>query len=393
MTTELKGTTCKKKWFLNYKKSSKNIFSFSYADQEIFESEGVELGIIRENSGLTKAVRPHFSVKTAGCSVDSEILIPFGSEPRIKRKCENIANHFRITTDISVPSKIAVDSISVDPLKIKGDWTEIDIYTLNHQTSTKINKETFPVENLTSKGLSFKLIPIAVVFRNNDGLELEIGAGYDLWRWNNSQKFDAESIFVIKKLKDSILFERKPFVWKSDHEISKYNFRFTWYFSWVKFENKTLESKQSPKRKVEILDLINNKLAPVNTKFSSLANVALSENFPEAACSSSEPFPCFASRQTENLLKNYIRSTLSNNLKNREKNLTLRKIQPQICFKGSHLERAKSAHFAHWDYFYIMAFFEWANRFLSEADKNFHIAIDENSIMANLPSAYGLANL
>ena len=376
MSTELTGSTFKEKWSFSCKNSSKSIFSFFYAGNEIFESEGSELGVIKETSGLVKAIRPHFSEKTAACSVDSETLLPFGSEPRIKRKCEQSANHFRVTTDISIPAKIAVDSISVDSLKIKGDWTQIDIYSRKSINCPEISKETLSSDHISSKGLILGNIPMAIVLRNADGLEIEIGAGYDLWRWDNSARFKATASFTLKKQKNFILFERKPFLWKEDHEISKYNFRFTWYFAWGFAESE----KSSTKRKSEMLEINNNKLIPVNNSCSSLANVALP----------SEKLQCFASRQTQNLLKDFIRSTLSNNLKDREKNLTLRSIHPQICSNPSHMERAKEEGFLHWDYFYIMAFHEWANRFLSDSGKKFHIAVTPDSILSALPSARGL---
>lgn len=391
MATELKGSTCKEKWLFEYKSSSKSIFAFSFAGREIFESEGTELGILKETQGICKAIRPHFSEKTNYCSVDSETVLPFGSEPRIRRKCEQAGNHFRITTDVSVFSKIAMKSLSVDSLKIKGDWKEIDIYIQKSFGSQEICKESLAIDKLSGKGISFSIVPIAVVFKDEAGIELEIGVGYDIWRWNNAERFNAKSAFSIRKQNDYIIFERKALIWESEYEASKFNFRYTWYFSWIKSDSKTADKKGSARRKTETLQIKNNKLIPENNEYTSLANISIGQSsWPETASVSGLNVPCFASRQTENLFKDFIRSTLFNNIKDREKNLTLKDVEPHICFKASHLERASQSVFIHWDYFYIMAFWEWANKYLSGAEKNFHIAVKSDSIFAELPSAKGL---
>lgn len=393
MTTLLNGVTNKEKWFFEYKNTNKNTFSFSFAGRDIFESEGVELGFLKETQGLTKSVRPHYSEKTKWSSVDSETVLPFGSEPKIKRSCEQASNHFRVTTDVSVFSKIALESICVDSLKIKGEWKEIDTYCQKNLESQEIVKETISTEDLSTKGINFDYAPIAIVFRDENGIEVEIGTGYDLWRWNNSDRFAAKRLFSIKKEKGCILLNRKPLVWKSEYEISKFNFRYTWYFAWRKSDVEDTEKKSSPRRKTETLEIVNNKLVPANESFTSVANVSILANWPESACASNKTEPCFASRQTENLLKHFVRSTLTNNIKDREKKLTLRDVDPQICLKASHLERAKLQAFTHWDYFYVMAFWEWANRYLAISGRNFCITLKNDSILAELPSASGLAGL
>lgn len=392
MTTEFTGITNKEKWVFGYKNTTKTVLSFSFAGRELFESEGVEMGILKEPQGITKSVRPHYSAKTKWSSVDSETVLPFGSEPKIKRKCEQAANHFRVTTDVSVFSKIALESVCVDSLKIKGAWKEIDTYCQKDSKSQEIVKNTISIEDLNTKAITFDYAPLAVVFRDESGVELEIGSGYDLWRWNNSDRFEAKRLFSIKKHKDCIIFDRKPLVWKIEHEVSKFNFRYTWYFSWKKSDLEETDKKSS-RRKAEALEITNNKLIPANKDFTSVANVSLLSNWPESACVSNNTEPCFASRQTENLLKSFVRSTLSNNIKDREKKLTLRDVNPQICFKASHLERAKEEAFTHWDYFYVMAFWEWANKHLAASGKNFCITMKDDCVLAELPSALGLAGL
>lgn len=394
MTTQLNGITNKEKWIFEYKHTAKNIFSFSFANKNIFESEGVELGFLKEAQGITKSVRPHYSEKTKWSSVDSKTILPFGSEPEIRRNCEQAGNHFRVTTDVSVFSKIALESICVDSLKIKGDWKEIDTYCQkDYLDSQEVVKATIVIENLSNKEIIFSYAPLAIVFRDESGIEIEIGTGYDLWRWNNSDRFHAQRLFSIKKEKGYILLERKPLIWNDEYEISKFNFRYTWYFAWRKFNPEEKEKKCSSRRKIETLKIINNRLVPANESFASMANVSLVADWPESSCSSNKVDPCFASRQTENFLKHFVRSTLTNNIKDREKKLTLRDVDPKICFKASHLERAKQEKFTHWDYFYIIAFWEWANKYLATSGRNFCITLKDDSILAELPSASGLAGL
>jgi hypothetical protein len=380
---KISGFTNALEWEADFNPRRVTVMSFSYAGRDLFDCDGVEIGFLKEVHGMQKHLRFHTADKTSWYSVDSKVIQPFGPEPIIGRRIEQSGNFMRVTTDVLIKSAMALEFLKIDTLRIRGEWENITVYYQSSRESFYVLSKEIDIENIDNKRVLFETIPLAVVFTDKNGIQLEIGTGYDLWRWNNAARFYAENRFVIKKEKDYIVFERTPILWENEHEIKKFNFRFSWYFAWGK---KSLTERKS-KKKIATLLLQANKLAAYQAE---ICDYKLDySNWPTATKSSNSNEPCFASRQTENLLKDFLRKTLPK-MSERDKFICLHGVLPHICSNSGHMERNKPEIFVHWNYWNMMVFWEWANNFFASNDKKFAFITDSQSLLSYLPSFRGM---
>ena len=83
-------------WSAEFNAFNPGDMCFSYDGKSLLESHGVELGKLKEANGIEKICRSHYSDKTGWNWVETETFHPFGSEPVIKRKWEQAANHMKV---------------------------------------------------------------------------------------------------------------------------------------------------------------------------------------------------------------------------------------------------------------------------------------------------------
>ncbi len=383
---KITGFTNALEWEADFKPRRVAVMSFCYAGRDLFDCEGVEIGFLKEFHGMQKHLRFHTADKTSWYSVDSKVIQPFGPEPVIDRKIEQSGSFMRVTTDVLIKSAMSLEFLKIDTLRIRGEWENITVYYQSSPEGFDVLSKEIDIKNIENKRVLFETIPLAIVFTDKDGIQLEIGTGYDLWRWNNAARFSSENRFVIKQEKDYIVFERTPILWDHEHEMQKFNFRFSWYFSWGK---KSLLEKKTQK-KITTLHIQDNKLTAYQ---SGICNYNLDySNWPATTRSTNSNEPCFASRQAENLLKDFLRKTLPK-MSERDKVICLCGVSPHVCSKAGHMERNKPETFVHWDYWDMMVFWGWANNFLANNDKKFAFIPDSQSLLSCLPSFRRMSEL
>ena len=378
---------------------------FSCAGKTILESDGIELGMLKESNGIEKICRSHFSNKTGWSWVETKTHHPFGPEPVVKRKWEQAANHIKVVSDIIIRATTPMDHISIDSLKLPGEWNKVLIFSQLTPDSTEISIEEFDLTNFSGRQKKFDHIPLVLLFVAEDGTELEIGAGYDLWRWHEIiSRFEGKTEFALKGTDEGLVFDRKIFFSNEEYEMPRNNFRFSWYFAWGNvndnkpsdsFNSYTLlapsDKKLILKEEFNVLPGAESENKPVDTT----ANHAYcldNSTWPSTAVVENDKniYPCFCSRQTGNYLKSWLRS-ISNKIRDQKKDVYLCGIDVHVCSNASHMIRGKRKTLVHWDYIYLLGYWDWANKHLSETDTAFHILFRQDSLFANLPSVKGLS--
>ena len=192
---------------------------FKYNGFEILKNCGVELGILKEKSGFEEKCRLHQNDKNDWFWLETETRHPFGPEPLIRHKYEQAGNHIRVTTDIQISRQLQMENILIDNLSIPGKWKEIHIFDYE-KTSGEIYKKEHLVKDITE--INLEHVPLVVLFIAEDGTRLEIGAGFDLWRWSINDLFDADACFIIsKETQGTLTFTRKVATWKNKFTIPK----------------------------------------------------------------------------------------------------------------------------------------------------------------------------
>lgn len=386
MSEKITGLTDNAEWEADFKPHRTTIMSFSYAGKDLFDCDGVEIGFLKEFHGMQKHLRFHTTDKTSWHSVDSKVIQPFGPEPVITRRIEQSGNFMMVITDVLLKSAMSLEFLKIDTLTIRGEWEKISVYYQSSRNTFDILSKEIDIKNIDNNGILFETIPLAVVFTDKNGIQLEIGTGYDLWRWNNAARFSAKNRFAIRKEKNHIVFERTPILWEHEHEIQKFNFRFSWYFAWSK---KSLTQRKAQK-KLAVLRLQDNKLAAYQP---GICNYKLDcSNWPAPTKSSHANEPCFASRQTENMLKDFLRKALPK-MGEKDKFICLHEVSPHICSNSKHMKRSNPEIFVHWDYWDMMNFWKWANNFFANNNKKFAFPPDNQSKLSCLPSFRAMSKI
>ena len=375
-------------WSCDFNSFGAGDMSFSFDGETLLKSDGIELGILKELHGLEKICRSHYSDKTGWSWVETVTHHPFGSEPIIKRKWEQAANHIRVVSDIIIRGPLTLDHISIDPLKLPGKWKKVVIYSQLTPESSEIKVAELDVSDFLGKEKRFDHIPLVLLFVAEDGKELEIGTGYDLWRWHEcASRFGGKSEFVLRGTDGGLSLERKVLVFDEDYEMQRNNFRFSWYFAWGKNKD---NNKAKSFDKCNTLTVSREKLFSDNKTTDCVYSLDNS-SLPDAVSIEGIPgiFPCFCSRQINNYLKQWLRS-LYHKIKEPKKDIFLCDFDSHICLNASHLGRGKKKSSIHWDHVYLLGLWEWANKYLGDSSINFYILSDKNSKLANLPSFKGM---
>ena len=75
--------------------------------------------------------------------------------------------------------------------------------------------------------------PLSVTFRRPNGTAIELGTGFDIWRWDENLGYGPESGSVKVILEeDGIRFIREPLACCEEFTPEHRPFRFTWYMAW-----------------------------------------------------------------------------------------------------------------------------------------------------------------
>ncbi len=375
--------TKKSEWSMEFNNSGPGTAVFLFKHKKIFEFEGLTLGILKESGGIEKKCRPHFSEKNSSHRIETTTFHPFGSEPVIDRKWEQFSNYFSITTDLQIKYDFPLKELNVDTLKILGKWQTLKIFFYKRE-NLSISVKNYNLADSKNK-IEFTEIPLLLVFENENGFQLEIGTGFDLWRWNCSKKFNVSKNFEILIEDDFIYLTRSPLTSQDEFIIQKNNLRFNWYFSW-KNNHEIIKNESIPVKTKLIYD--GKSLTTETKNNSSLVFELIHDNKNSSA---NELYYC--SKQFFNVFKTWLRSFVNKLESQNDFTIIFILKEPHVCKNGSHVGRSgQETKFIHWDYDYIFKLSEWANRFLSSTNTTFTVTF-ESGIFNSIPSASALESI
>ena len=334
-------------------------------DQFAFQLEmpGIEIGELSEKFAYPVKSVLHEFMDTPGYTVETESVIPFGTEPKIKRKFELLNGIIQITDDIRIHPSTIEDNFKIDTLYIKGKWKQYAFPDLNNITqSLKWNSFSADGEEIIYD--SSVVCPV-VLLKDEEGSVFELGTGFDLWRWQSAEldslpdrhmDDDADypepvSNFKMVRNGETIYIERTVLKADAVFPITSKNWRFNWYLAW------SVPEDEAEKRKCDTMNRVTLDLG----------------GKPD----------CFHARKNKKLLKNKVREKL--NLLNNSC-LVLDKITPSLCMNSSHVARSSAASAPHWDLGDLIDLWFWTNRQLLSSDSCFIIEASDNSWFSQLPS-------
>jgi hypothetical protein len=333
--------------------------------------KGVELGDLSETTSLPQKAIRHDVMDLNCYTIDTQSIIPFGSEPQITRKFEHLSNIIKVTTDIHVKRPTPAKNFEVDSINLKGKWKKYAIINLKSYQKNNNDIEWIDLSNIDSTTLYSDTKHFHILLLENENhFRFEIGVGFDLWRWNHATNTeiketrdinhpnlepevldDARGNFTIEKINDYIIIKREIITSEKQFDIISHNWRFHWYLAWGK---KSSKSKNPKTVKLQ------------NSKTPELLQTT-----------------CLHNKKSKNILHKSIRKVM-NNLKN--ETLELKSLNPHYCTNPSHVSRPKEKEVEHLDITDIMELWLWGSKQLLKKDNKFIITPDENSIFKEFPS-------
>ncbi|MCK5844823.1 MAG: hypothetical protein KAG97_08960, partial [Victivallales bacterium] len=349
--------------------------------------DGVLFGALREKDALVEKVVRHEFLENDGNSVDSESVIPFGVEPVIFRKFDYYLNTIRVTTDIRVKAGVPIDLFNVDDLRVIGDWTRFAVIQSKDggKLSDKLLWKEIADDSVRPLWESDEVFA-AILLENTDGVRLEIGTGFDLWRWNVADMDGARGRFTLFKNADAeIVLRRTVLKFETETDIPAREWRFTWYLAWC-YKSRESRGTAPP---IDVLPFPSpgeKSQRPLEGK-KVLAFDLAGVDWPERSRSSrngvSTNIPCLHAKAVRNHLRKTIRRMAATAPTSLE-TLCLLGCEPAFCDSAGHLERAKNGFLPHWALPDIIAFHFWASRLFRKEDILFRIIPSDSGIAREL---------
>lgn len=364
------------------------ILSLNKEGSEKVILDGIGLSALNERDALTEKVIKHDLMDDFGNTVESKSVIPFGVEPMLSRKFEYYLKTIRVTTDVVLRKNSTISNFNVDDLRLTGDWLRFAVVSPDANgdfpDSIPWCEITTEASTLWEGGEVFAFI----LLENANGTRLEIGTGFDMWRWNVAATMGATGKFTLEKKENGeIVLKRSVLQFDSETEIPGREWRFHWYLSWSYGEDdKRVNRSQSgiktfpqpgakPERGGE----------KENNLIFTLKETPWSEPARISRNAKPAPFPCFHSKTVRNHIRKTIRSIAANAEESLE-TLSILDCAPHFCDSRAHLERAKQEYIPHWDITDIIAFHFWASRKLKDKEIIFKIFPPSKGIFNELPS-------
>ena len=134
----------------------------------------IKTGKFDEALGLVEKLRRHLANDRLSAAMDSENVIPFGCEYRVKRHWQYSANIVELTDDISADNGGRIDDLALENIEFCGKAEKISILFAGASAM-----QEFPLSGVIYDG---EKLPVLLRVSFADGLSAEVYCGDDFWR-------------------------------------------------------------------------------------------------------------------------------------------------------------------------------------------------------------------
>jgi len=360
----------------------------SVLGKQLLETQPISFGAIDEGVGYHKKFRQHDFLYADGYSVDTEVIIPMGAEPKISRTMDIVGNHVKVVTDILTRGSFPAEKMSVDDIVFSGEWVRFGV--IRYPESGTSIPEIEWTEISGDSALYQSNVPFLVMLLESaDGHVVEIGTGDDLWRWSVADTIDgATSSFTVESVDGQVSLKRDVIIFDEEQAMHTQTWRFKWYIAWeMKAERNDII--KVPVDAVE-LNVNGDKVDAADAEMPAfLAPVSGWKKEGEAVMNGDlSGSQCMQTKTVRNYYRNWFRPTQK---RYQETKISLSNIEPHICDSGSHVGRKEKGALLHWDMISIFDFWLWANKQAGKNEGRFVMIPPVDSVAMQLPSMRGLS--
>ena len=329
--------------------------------------------------------------------------LPFGSETKFFQSCRYAANHVRITFDLRWRRNTAIRRhLGLGSLFLPGKWKRYFCLPPSLHLSEGAKPKWQDISDADDAPAMighWHRPPLALVFERADGTAVEIGTGYDLWRWEQCLGLGPENgSYKILREENGLRLVREPVMCCEEFTPLPRDYRFTWYAAWR--SAKAQETSPLPPANPLQFDLrrgltpgglaetVAHKSEPPVFSLD-LNDIAWPAKFRRAGTAAAyirgenEAQPCWKSPGMQKGLRHAIRQLAGLST---EGTLQLRGVNPGLCWDSTHLGYKNPDGVAHWDINSVLDFAVWTRQQLG---LGWQIQT-ETGALAELPSMTGL---
>ncbi|WDE99057.1 hypothetical protein PQO03_14565 [Lentisphaera profundi] len=344
---------------------------------------------LEDSQCITRRVKEYH--KAGQSVVESEGYLPYGGESEFMQTCRYHKNLLRVTQDINIRKGTTINRhFSVGSLNLKGKYVAFTVIPPAQHQSEGSEPYTRDIPDWKGKELMighWHRPPIAIIFHRKDGIDIEVGTGFDVWRWEENLGYHPESgSYKINLNKNGLEFIREPLACCEDFLPAQRNYRFTWHIAWNN-ENDKLTIPDHSKlyipfknagQEVDFERLKRNLSETTEENAYLYLNIHRGLSWPDHsfAVPSSQAYCCelvseelcWQSPLISRRLKKIVRRISE---MDGVKGLILEGIQPGVCYNPSHVDKKDVMGLVHWDINPIFDFLSWLDNHVKDKFKVF----------------------
>lgn len=316
-------------------------------------------GVVRTSKGYRK-----------GCvdTVELQGYLPLGNEIYFNHKFQYTNNYARISTDLRLtPGTTLKRHFGLGSLVLPGKWVKyFEIPAPQHQlegAESRWHEIEAGSEGERLMVGHWHRPPTTLTFVREDGVQVEIGTGSDVWRWEYGLGYGPESgSFKIFQHGDRLEIQREPLMCCEEFTAQAREYRFTWFLRWGQPEKApqvqqwmNLNDKGLPEEGVRHLGIeVTNENLP-----DSYYKTATPEQFYNGEHTNAL---CLSHNKTQGQLRTFIRRMKQ---AGQLESITFRGLSCGPCYNPSHVQR-RNKPVVHNDSSYILDFTDWVRQTLRQ---------------------------
>lgn len=198
--------------------------AFFAGEKKVLSVGRIKTGKFDEALGLPEKLRRHMANDCLSAAMDSENVIPFGCEYRVKRHWKYSGNIAELTGDISADNGGRITDLSLENVEFCGEVRQTDILLANGEKICKTAAEAVIYDG--------EVLPVLVKVTFTDGSAAEVYSGDDFWRHQCAANYaGGKAHHVISGNGNAVIWERKLLELPEETEVEKRPWRFKTVFA------------------------------------------------------------------------------------------------------------------------------------------------------------------
>ena len=198
--------------------------AFFTGENKVLSVGRIKTGKFDEALGLAEKLRRHMANDSLSATMDSENVIPFGCEYRVKRHWKFSGNIAEVTDDIHADNGGRITDLSLENIEFHGKAEKVFILFAGADSI-----QEFPASGVIYDGETLPLL-VKVFFAG--GSAADVYNGDDFWRHLCACNYaGGKAHHVIEVLEDKVIWERHILNIPEETEVEKRPWRFKTVFA------------------------------------------------------------------------------------------------------------------------------------------------------------------